>query len=235
LDKQLELLTKLQTIDSEIDQLEQRKQQIPDEIIALEEGLVLFGKELEELKEHIEQINKLRRKKEGEAERERESLKKSQAKLREVKTNKEYSAMLKEIELLKQKILSSEDEVLSYMIKLEEENEKLKNKEREFQQKQSNVLKEKKRKQEEISKLNQVLADKVKAKGEIICCLDERTYQNYLRLREIRKGIAVVKVKDGICQGCYMVLPPQTFNEVKKNSQIITCTHCSRILFWADS
>jgi len=234
LNEQLRLLTQLQRIDSEIDQIEERKQEIPGEISRLEKSYQSFGQEVQRLRDRIEEINRLRQKKEHEAERERENLKKSQLKLREVKTNKEYKAMLKEIETLKERISASEEEILNYMILLEEETERLRGKEKELQERKEDFLRKKKEKEEEIARLEQLLEEKRRDKGEIICGLDERAYQGYLRLREGRNGIAVVNVVDGICQGCYMVLPPQTFNEVKKNDQIINCTHCSRILFWAN-
>lgn len=235
LERQLELLTRLQAIDSEVDQLEEKKREIPKEIDQLAKGLEAFAKELETLKNHIDELNKLRRKKEGGVELEREVLKKAQVKLLEVKTNKEYSAMLKEIEINRGKISALEDEILNYMVMLEEENERLKRKEKEFQQEQDKLDKEKDKRQAQLSQLDRLLVEKVMAKSEIVSGLEERFYQNYLRIREGRKGIAVVNVIDGICQGCYMMLPPQTFNEVKKNNQIISCAQCSRILFWANS
>jgi len=235
LDRQLELLTKLQTIDLKIDQLEEKKKQIPNELNKLSGGLEAFAKQLEALRRRIDEINKLRRKKEGELELERGIQKKAQEKLREVKTNKEYSAMLKEMELHKGKISALEDEILNYMVMLDEENEKLKGKEREFQEEQATTLKEKEKKQAQIAQIDGLLLEKAKARDEIIAGLEERPYQSYVRLREGRNGIAVANVIKGICQGCYMMLPPQTFNEVKKNNQIINCGHCNRILFWANS
>ena len=68
LERQLELLTRLQAIDSEVDQLEEKKRAIPKEIDQLAKALEAFAKELETLKNHIDELNKLRRKKEGEVE-----------------------------------------------------------------------------------------------------------------------------------------------------------------------
>jgi predicted nucleic acid-binding Zn-ribbon protein len=235
LNSQLELLTELQFIDLEIDQLEGKKKEIPKEVDQLTGKLEAFVKELEALGRHIEEINKLRRKKEGEVEQERELIKKSQEKLREVKTNKEYSAMLKEIELNKGRISALEDEILNYMVQLEEEQEKLKEKEGGFQKAQEKLGKEKEKKQGQIAQLDRLLIEKAETKSKIASGLEERSYLSYLKLREGRNGIAVVNAKDCICQGCYMKLPPQIFNEIRKNDQIIHCIHCNRILFWANS
>jgi predicted nucleic acid-binding Zn-ribbon protein len=51
-------------------------------------------------------------------------------------------------------------------------------------------------------------------------------------LKEKRNGIAIVLVKNEGCQGCYVNIPPQMYNEVQKNNEIILCPNCHRILYW---
>ena len=55
----------------------------------------------------------------------------------------------------------------------------------------------------------------------------------YRRLLTGRKGLAVVGIKNGTCQGCFLSLPPQLVQEVRRQDRILTCSHCQRILFWS--
>ena len=58
------------------------------------------------------------------------------------------------------------------------------------------------------------------------------TRQAYERLKSTRKGLAVVALKNGACQGCRLALPPQLIADLRKNEKLLTCTYCHRMLFW---
>jgi predicted nucleic acid-binding Zn-ribbon protein len=62
--------------------------------------------------------------------------------------------------------------------------------------------------------------------------LESSLYKLYNTLREKRKGVGVVSVKQETCQGCFVNVPPQMFIEVQKNNALIRCPNCNRILYW---
>ena len=69
----------------------------------------------------------------------------------------------------------------------------------------------------------------------VIEAVDSEVYDQYFMLLEICGGLAVIDVKDEICQGCNMNIPPQLFVELKKNEEIYNCPQCRRILFYKNS
>ena len=151
----------------------------------------------------------------------------------EVKTNKEYEAILKEIEWSEETISQREEEIIRLLEEADVVRSEIPQAEREFEE-------EKKRYQdgvEEIKRGQEALERKVQAwlqeKEGIIKELDPPLYSRYLRLKE-RRGTAVVLVKDEACQGCYVHIPPQLYNEVLKNNKIIACPNCQRILYWEE-
>ena len=62
--------------------------------------------------------------------------------------------------------------------------------------------------------------------------LESNLYKLYNTLKEKRKGVGVVSVKQETCQGCFVNVPPQMFIEVQKNNALIRCPNCNRILYW---
>ena len=91
---------------------------------------------------------------------------------------------------------------------------------------------EKKEKDEEIERIQKLLDLENNKRKEIEESINEKVLEEYVKIKEIRGGIAVINVKDYICQGCHMSMPPQTYNEIKSNNKIIHCSQCSRILYW---
>lgn len=229
---QLRLLIDLQNLDFEIKDIENKKEDIPREVDTYRETLQKVQKEMDILIEDIKRINKERIRKEQEIEIANDLLVKTKRKLTDVKTNKEYSAILAEIDSIKKRIKRFEDEELNLMEVLEEKDsetrkEELKEEERGFQ----DITHQK---EEEIAKLNILLDEKLKRRDEIIHSLNGKLFENYTKLINWRKGLAVVQFNDNVCKGCYKELPLQMGIEIKKMSSIINCPHCSRFLFWVE-
>lgn len=152
----------------------------------------------------------------------------------EVKTNKEYSAILSEIQDVEKKISNIEDEILMIMELVEEKTEENKGNLERLKLEEKRFQIERKEKEEEIERLQQLLDIEYKKRKEIEELIDKKVLREYFKIKEIRNGVAVINVNDYVCQGCHMSMPPQTFNDIKNNNRIIHCSHCSRILYWED-
>ncbi len=223
-------------------------QQICTKIIANEKKILSAPKKiremdasLEELTDRItrettviEELEKERRKKEKEIEAEREKTKKTQSKLYEVKTNKEYQALLKEIETTKETNDKTEEEVLVLMDKIEELKKDLEAATKEFKKKETEALAERKKLDEELRSVDAVVAELTKTRDALLSMVDEDLKSTYTTLLERRNGLAVVNVKNGVCLGCFMTIPPQLFIEATKNRQVILCPSCNRIFYFIE-
>ena len=81
-----------------------------------------------------------------------------------------------------------------------------------------------------ITGLDSAIAADAALRGETAKTLPPAMVKRYERLREQRRGIAVVEARDGSCLGCNMSIPPQLYNNLFRGDELITCPHCHRIL-----
>jgi len=229
---QLQLLWQLQTVEQQIEEAQKDKMAYPLGLEKLQGLLRAQEEKQEEERRRIEELEKERVTMEGELELENERIKRSHLKLLEIKTNKEYQALLKEIELGKEHNSQWEEEIIRMM----EEIDQLKtdhattiemaHQEREKIEKGTAQVKE------QMAKVEQDIVRWHQTREEIVRELDPELLKRYNTLKDKRNGIAVVLVKNEGCQGCYVNIPPQMYNEVQKHKEIILCPNCHRILYW---
>jgi uncharacterized protein len=225
----LDKLLELQKLDLTIARLDAQAQAIPRAINALEGRLAKAREALDAAKAKAELLNKDRRGKERELDEATQNTKKKQARLFEIKTNEEYSAVLKEIEALKTKSSSLETAILEQMEQGDAAGKLVAEAERAFGSAQAELQKERQEKEIQLAALQKELASlRVARKGQA-GRVDGELLRQYTRLMKTR-DVAVVMVTDGSCQGCGMTLTPQMYTEVKRNDRMFVCSSCNRIL-----
>ncbi len=228
----LDKLLELQRLDTTIARLETESQAIPQAVQALEARLTTARTGLDAAKHRAEQLQKDRRAKERELDDALLNMKKKQARLFEIKTNEEYSAVLKEIESLKEKSSRFEEEVLDLLERGDVAAKAVADAEKEFKAAEAACQRERAEKEAQLATLQRELAQLREARKAQASRLERGLLQQYVRLAKTR-GEAVVAVKDGSCSGCGIALTPQTYNEVRRNDRMFTCTSCNRILYHA--
>jgi predicted nucleic acid-binding Zn-ribbon protein len=228
----LDKLLELQRLDLAIATLESEARAIPPAIQALEARLTTARGGLEAAKVRAEQIQKDRRARERELEEFTQNTKKKQARLFEIKTNEEYAAVLKEIEVLKQKSSKLEEVVLELMEQADEAAKAVAEAERLFKGAEAAHQAERVEKESQLSKVERELASLRTARKAQASRLDKDQFQQYSRLVKIR-GDVVVAVQNGSCSGCGIALTPQAYNEVRRNDRMFACPSCNRILYYA--
>ena len=228
----LDKLLELQKLDLAVARLDVETREIPQQIQALESRLTGARAALDQAKGKADQIQKDRRAKERELDEAAQNVKKKQARLFEIKTNEEYSAVLKEIESLKEKSSKLETEILELLERGDVAAKTVTDAEKEFKAAEGLHQKERAEKEAQLARLKQDLAGLKEASKGQASRLDSTLLQQYMRLAKTR-GVAVVAVKDGSCTGCGIALTPQTYNEVRRNDRMFTCSSCNRILYFA--
>jgi predicted nucleic acid-binding Zn-ribbon protein len=233
LNEQLRLLRELQDVDLELKAIEADKERYPREIRDLDEELASEKEMFKKNGERIEFLEKERRQKEGDLELEQERMKKAQAKLYDVKTNKEYQALLAEIDTLKEVSSQREIEILEIMDEIDELRKEYRRMEEKLHETEDRIGTDKKKLEESLGKVDGALASKKRKRTIVAKKLSPELNALYQTLKEKRRT-AVVPARFGACQGCNMKFPPQMFNEVQKSEAIIVCPSCHRILYWED-
>lgn len=230
---QIDLLVTLQDVELAIQKVEEAIAAKPREIETLtrtrDEALGALARR----RKTLEDQDRERRQLEAEITQEQYKLQRAQRKLLEIKTNKEYTAMLTEIEAIKQKISAHEDVVLQLMEVAEEHKDAIREAERKVELEEVTLTEGRQRTETELIVLQQVLLEKRQSREEAMGQLERPILDLYLRLSGSRKGVAVVAIRNGTCQGCFLNVPPQLAQEVRRKDQVLTCSHCHRILYWS--
>ena len=230
----LERLAVLQVVDLKIRKMEREKGEIPqrlatlDEDFKAEEGIV-HAQRLE-----MEKFQKERRQKEKDLEEEIDRVKKAETRVFEIKTNKEYQAVLKEMENAKKLNRQREEEILGILERIEEIQKNLKVGEKNLEARRKEFQKEIHELQKKADSFDQEMAGEIRERQEKEKGIPSDLLNKYRRLLEKRQGVAIAKVQNGVCQACYMNLRPQLHIELQKQEALILCPNCSRILFWAN-
>jgi uncharacterized protein len=230
----IRLLTKLQECDNRIQDIMKQKEQGPLRIQVVMEELKTFELNLKGNDDHIESLKKERRKLEQEIQDYDGKIEKSNGKLFNIKSNKEYSAALKEVEDLKRLKFDIEEKALQIMEEIETrevDNTLQKGKLKELKIK---IEKEKSAIEKQLLVLDGELGIYEKQRAEFVTGLDRDLWKKYLFLKEKKGGLAVSAVRAGVCQTCHIGIPPQKFIELIRGDAIMSCPHCNRIIYWGE-
>ncbi len=230
---QIRLLIKLQELELAVKRFEEAIAVKPHELDPLIRALDDARASATKHRKDLEALDKQRRQLELTITAEQSNLQKAQRKLLEVKTNKEYAAMLIEIEAFKQKISGHEDALLQLLELTELRKQELQELDRRITAEEQRLAEGRRQNEAELAVLQNSLAERQQAREEAMQQLDRPVMDLYQRLLNSRKGMAVVGIKNSTCQGCCLTLPPQLLQEVRRNDRVLTCSHCHRILYWS--
>jgi uncharacterized protein len=228
----LKLLAGIQSLDARILAARTELEHVPHDVERLEAERRGHGDALGAVKARREAGAKNRRALELEVESRNAAIRKLQAQQIQVKTNKEYTAMLHEIEGTKRAILGLEEQILVEM----ENGDALAAAEKESQKTYDAESGRVGREQDALRARAAGLQSAADAWGaeraSAVAGLSRDVLTAYQRIFQGRAGQAIVPVDNGACGGCGAPLPPQLVNEVRKMETLITCETCGRILVW---
>jgi len=234
LNAEIAQLVSLQDLDLEIDK-------INDEIQEEQEALNVRMKKLAEKEAHINELTtqidtleKERRTLEDEMTDHMTHVKERQSKMMQVQTGREQTALLKEIEDAKKKAKDSEERTVEIMEKIETLQTEADQGKKELKSEKSLVTQETEKVRKAIEDINKGKKEKTSVRDKQAKDINSRLIKKYNMLRDRRNGLAVVNVNQGVCQGCFMNLPPQQYNMVLKGDKMHDCPTCQRIIYHMD-
>ncbi len=228
---QIKVLVELQHLDGEIYQLRGRAEAKPAEAAALKAEHQKAAQALQAVEAQHKALDLKRNQMEMDLGEKENQVRKLQGQLFQLKTNKEYTAMQKEIEGLKADKSVLEEEVLKLMDEVEQMKGRL-HSEREAIKSHEAVLNAALARIEEEIRTIQGSIQQLRSQREaMLPRVDRQILSRYERILEHHEGLAMVPVRKGACGGCNMVLPPQMINEIQMAERLITCESCARILY----
>lgn len=152
--------------------------------------------------------------------------------LMEVKTNKEYQAMQKEITMAEAEVSSQETRMLECMEEADTLAVELKSAEAALKADKTEVTREIEQLDTERSEVERKLQQTLQERQSLAARISREALTVFERVAHGRKGLAVAEARDGLCTVCHVRLRPQVFNEVRRNDSLIQCDSCTRILYF---
>jgi predicted nucleic acid-binding Zn-ribbon protein len=232
-DAQLKTLIDLQSVDTRIAAHEAEAARLPKEIAAIHAEIEAAKKDVDAGKTRLDAAKKDQRTREKDLEVVQAKRSKTEGRLYEVKTNKEYSAVLAEIEEIKQEKGRVEEEILVLMESQERLTADIKDAEGRFKSRETQGKQEEGALQEKLRAVEADLALVRTERAELARQLPAPVLADYDKLLKARGGLALAQVvKPNLCGGCRMTVTPQRLQELRAQSALLPCESCGRYLYW---
>lgn len=228
----LQQLIRLQDLDLAAARDRRRIAEIPDIQATLDSRLAERTAAVDGVKARIAASQAARRDIERDLAAVQARLSKFKNQLMEVKTNKEYQAMQKEMSVAEQEISDQETRLLERMEEADALALELKSAEAALKAESSEVARERQALDAERATAERQLQQNGDERSAVAAQVSREALAIFERVSQGRKGVALAEARDGLCTVCHVRLRPQVFNDARRNDGIIQCESCTRILYF---
>jgi predicted nucleic acid-binding Zn-ribbon protein len=234
IEKEMEMLLKLQGVDYDLGELERSKDYLPEMIRNLESEVTDTKAALEAAENELKEQTLRHKNLDLDLTTLNQELAKFQRQMLAIKTNKEYDALTNEIAGRKIKISDTEEEILKTLARIDDLKEKIgeyKSKLEEVEETNSTQLVHLR---DELASIEDKIKIKKGDRKNITVRIDKRLLATYERVKKGRGDQVVVAIKKRACGACYKGIPPQLIQEIRQGDRVYTCDNCGRILVWTE-
>lgn len=229
--QKLKALYDLQMVDSQIDEIRTIRGELPLEVGDLEDEIEGLDTRLKNFEAELKGVEEFIKTKKNEIKDSQALSKKYKKQQDNVKNNREFSSLAKEIEFQGLEIQLAEKKIKEYKDTIGSKTETIESAKSDLKERK-NDLKYKKK------ELNEIVAETEKEEKKLLRkshkaekIIDDRFLMGYKKIRQnARNGLAVVSVERSSCGGCFNKIPPQRQLDIKLHKKVIVCEHCGRIL-----
>jgi len=229
--EQLQLLRDLQELDQQKLDIDQQRQQQTGELAELQVVVDRLQEMVDTLDADIATIEESRGELRLSLTKEQDNVERAEKRLPQIKTQKEYVAVLKEVDTAKKLAKELEVQIAEKNQELESLQADRAEKVDELNTRQEETSSRKSEIDARIGELDGQLGTMASQRGNLVGQLPTPLRKRYELLLNRRAGLAVVEARSGACLGCNMHLPPQLFNSLFVTQEVQSCPHCSRLLF----
>lgn len=230
--EKIEVLIRLQAVETEEELLQARLNDVSGRIRAGEEKLAAGETSVAEESAALEALKKQYRSYEAEIRENQDAMAKNQAILNTVKTNKEYQAMLRGIDDLKKKNSGIEDVMLAMLDQISAAENTLSVRKEELETLRKETEAEQQSIQKEMEEGNEKMAALQSRKKLVAQEVPADLLEKFMMIKNRFGSPAIVPIEGIVCQGCNMNIPPQMRNELKRFESLKCCPFCNRIIYW---
>ncbi len=231
MNQDLQKLIELEKVDREAIRLTEEVAALPKRVATIEEKLAEHKAAVEKAKAGLKANEAGRRQLEADIKGYQEKFAKYRSQSSSVKTNDEYRALMHEVEFAERQISGCEDKILELMIALENEEKSLKTFEAQMKAETVDVEREKAEARVRTAEDEKLLASLHEKREQLCTGVNDSTLAHYDRLMRQRK-YAIAEAREQKCMACFVMIRPQTWQEIRTNEQMITCNSCGRIFYF---
>ncbi len=232
--KQIEQLLELQKVDDSIYAVKQNLQKAPLELSSLESRYGEAEGRRNKVVEKVTHIQEQQKRLSFEIENDVANIKKSKNKLAQVSNQREYHAMMREVDTMEKQNRLREEEKIVLQEEMQTQEESLAEIDRDYLALKAELEVRREGLQERMDK-DQKMLDKLESERSTAGHeVPIPVFQRYEFIRHRLDHPVIVSVEDGICSGCNISIPPQSFIELQRGQQILSCPNCQRLMYWCE-
>jgi len=228
---QIEILASLQTVDREIKEQTNIKQGLLGDLDTKEKEIQAKRREIDGLTAVYSELEKLRVAKDRVFQDEGKKAMDKRMRMNRIKNVKELQAVQREIDSMRQANSDLEEELIKIMQQMDGIKAKMQAKEAEMVALHEEWQKQQQALGTQITGIEQAVTEAARRRQSIAAQITGDLISRYELIFNRRGGTAVVEVSGGICQGCYMNIPPQLSNEIIRSDKVHLCPSCQRIIY----
>jgi predicted nucleic acid-binding Zn-ribbon protein len=232
--KQIEQLVVLQKVDDEIVLLQDELKRAPLQITELEKRRQDIEDSAEIVRDKLKYLHDQQKRLDSEIESDSVRLKKSKSKMMQVGNQKEYHAMMREMDNLEKQNRGREEEKITVSEELARQNGELAEIDGQAKGLDSELTVARQSLDTRIKQAEARLGELKLRRSEAGQAVPKPILQRYEFIRSRLKNPVIVPVNAGICTGCHIAIPPQAFIELQKGIQILSCPNCQRLIYWSE-
>ncbi len=228
----IHLVIRLQNLDTRITDLDKEVATLPKHIAEIEKTLDTHQRRLEADRAALVANQKERKKLEGDIQMQEQKISKLRDQTLQAKTNEQYRAFQHEVEYCQTEIRKAEDRILDLMSESEPLEANVRKAEAALKGEREEVESEKSKARERTAvdqeQLGKLRAERLEVAGAVPASL----LKLYEKVRRKWHGAALAEVQESRCTGCFIILRPQHFQDLRGSDKVMTCESCGRILFY---
>jgi len=228
---QIEILASLQTVDREIKEQTGLKQGLLSELQTKQKEIQAKKREIEVLTAAYAEKEKLRAEKDRVFQDEGRKATDKRMRMNRIKNIKELQALQREIEQMRESNGDLEEELIKIMQDIDVLKAQIQTKESEMAAMREEWRNKQQELETQITGIDRSVSEAASRRQSIASQVTGDLISRYELIFSRRGGMAVVEVAAGICQGCYMNIPPQLSNEISRSDKVHLCPSCQRILY----
>jgi hypothetical protein len=231
IEERLKALYELQKVDTEIDKIKILRGELPLEVQDLEDEIEGLETRIKNLEDEIKKLESVISAKKNEITNSNTLIKKYKEQQDNVRNNREFDSLSKEIEFQTLEIELCEKRIREFATQMKSKKEVIDQSKNHLNERVTDLTNKRKELEEIIADTKKEEESLVKHSKEIEVIIEPRLVSAYKRIRNnARNGLAVVTVERDACGGCFNKIPPQRQLEIRSRKKIIVCEYCGRIL-----